>query len=109
MGVDGKNVDFSDRRVKELALLHVSKQSEGDYTKRPFLSTSTDLPSLLTFGTSKVEFERRPGYEPRCEYAAIVLICLYKDNKFTENSFVDLSTEKSFVSFFRERSVSDDY
>jgi hypothetical protein len=47
-------VDFSDLQVKETAIMHVDKMSEGNFMRRPFLSASSQLEVLLPFGNSKV-------------------------------------------------------
>ena len=69
-------VDFSDKQVKQQAITHVDKSSEGDMGQRPYLSTSLDLESLSGFGMRKITHWENLGRSVQQKYARIDLIAL---------------------------------
>ena len=48
----GESIDFMGHEVKQQAIKHVDRCSEGKYGERPFLSTSTSLEALRPFGAA---------------------------------------------------------
>ena len=46
-------VNFRDKAVKQQALKHVEKCSEGDFGERPFVSAGQELEALISFGFRK--------------------------------------------------------
>ena len=93
--------DFSHQLIKEQAIKHVDKMSEGDYAERPFLSFSGDLETFLVFGSSHVKHWRAKGHTVHEVYVRLDLFALWRAGYLTETSFADISTENKFDAYFQ--------
>ena len=94
---ENQNVDFAKEEVRQRALLQVSKASEGQPAKRPFLSWSYDL-ERVHFGSANKIFL---GGNAKKIFVRLDLLALYSDKKLTETSFADISTIPAWANFFR--------
>ena len=102
-----KPVNFHLPGFKVLCLEQIDKSSEGKFAKRPFLSASWELSSVVTLAHAKCNHDKSVQFED-CIFLRIDLIAMWNDGLFTETSFLDLSTEAKFDDFFQDsREVTD--
>ena len=100
-------VDFTDQTVQLAALLHVSRFSEGNYKKRPFISASWDFEALISFGSRKLHEAEKTNKSVVEVWVRIDLVALWLDGLFTEKSFADISSIDKFTMYFTK--IRNDY
>ena len=64
---EGHTVNFNDPVVKQQALKHVDKMSEGQPSERPFISCSKSLEAILPFGSSKLRKKKEEDDKEKME------------------------------------------
>ena len=80
---EDQNVNFADEVVRQQALKHVDKMSEGKVYERPFLSCSKSLESLAIFASSKTT--KATSKSANIQLVQIDLAALHMDGMFSED------------------------
>ena len=101
-----KPVNFHQPEFKVPCLEHIDKISKGNYSRRPFLSASWDLSNVVAFARS-ICFRYKTVQLEDCVFLRIDLIALWQDGLFEANTFLDVSSELKFTSYFKGEEIKN--